>query len=751
MRLQNQVEKFLFLIIFITSFQIITGLAHAAAFDNIVVILMENHGINEIIGTATYMTNLANSNSLATHYTGVVHPSEGNYVAMIGGDTFGFTSDCGYCPWRTNAPNIIDRIEASGRTWKAFAEDASGSGTCSFQPPRGGDHFAFITFSDLNTPSRCANFLTTSSSTDAEFISALNAPNPPNFVWLTPIDNNNMHDNSVSSGDSYIANLVPQILNSTMFKTRNATLLIVFDEGNDACPSGGSGDCVYTVFAGPVAKKNYTSAISYNHYSFLKTIETVWNLPSLTSNDAGATAMTEFFTGFSGGNNDFSVLVNPTSGNVEQGMQTTVKITASGPASTVTLSQSGCPASTTCTFNPTSGSSPSTSTLTIISTSSTPTGTFSINILANNGTATRSAPFSLTVTPPLPFDFNVSLTTASVSVNPGNSTSNVVSVNLFSGSPQSVSLSANCPSGITCTFIPSSGNPSFSSTLNILTSSSTPLNTYTIIVIGTSGSTTRTSSFSLDVTNSIQQSSNYTLNWAGFDWDGAGEVTVTLNGHSLGSLPLSASTQNAQVFTPFSQDISSYVVQGTNTLAFQHANSDCGVNDNVRNLQVTSGSTVVYSNSTELTLNCTQSLTYTFNAQGIVSGLFDFSISTPSSTSVGKGSTVSTTIDVVAVSGTPQPVSLSVTCPSSVTCTVSPVSGTPPFSSTLQITTTNSTSLGDIPVTISAISGSASKTSTVTVTVSSGIPEIRDYLLWGLAGIIVLGCLAIIMKKIAGA
>src|SRR5207244_4684235 len=34
---------------------------------------------------------------------------------------------------------------------------------------------------------------------------------------------------------------------------------------------------------------------SVNHYSFLKTLETGWNLPPLTSNDRNATPMMEFF------------------------------------------------------------------------------------------------------------------------------------------------------------------------------------------------------------------------------------------------------------------------------------------------------------------------------------------------------------------------------------------------------------------------------------------------------------------------
>ncbi|TMI21493.1 hypothetical protein E6H36_12550 [Candidatus Bathyarchaeota archaeon] len=223
--------------------------ASGTAFDNVVTILMENHGLTDIVPSATYMTSLANTNGLATHYVGVIHPSEGNYVAMISGDTYGFTGDCGYCPGRTSAPNIVDRLESAGLTWQAFAESASGSGTCSFHPPRGGDHYAFITFTDIQTNSaRCANMLNTSESNDNEFIAALNTATPANYIWLTPTDSNNMHDNSVSSGDAYLSTLVPRILSSTTFTTKRAALFIVFDEGNDNCSFG---DCVYASWIGP--------------------------------------------------------------------------------------------------------------------------------------------------------------------------------------------------------------------------------------------------------------------------------------------------------------------------------------------------------------------------------------------------------------------------------------------------------------------------------------------------------------------
>jgi len=72
-------------------------------------------------------------------------------------------------------------------------------------------------------------------------------------------------------------------------------LFIVFDEGGSSYPS----DYVYAVWAGSAARNGLKSTSSYNHYSFLKTLEAVWGLQSLESTDANAAPMTEFLNGSS--------------------------------------------------------------------------------------------------------------------------------------------------------------------------------------------------------------------------------------------------------------------------------------------------------------------------------------------------------------------------------------------------------------------------------------------------------------------
>src|SRR5712664_2172844 len=152
----------------------------SAPFDHIVTIMMENQGLCDVYtgcggsaqymssldvytgcgGSAQYMSSLANSNTLVMTWGTIGHNSEPNYISLIGGFDDTSTNNDGVCCFFENQNNIVDRIESAGLTWQAFAEDAGNTGTCSFSPPRSGDHFPFIDFSDMNTAARCSHFLT---------------------------------------------------------------------------------------------------------------------------------------------------------------------------------------------------------------------------------------------------------------------------------------------------------------------------------------------------------------------------------------------------------------------------------------------------------------------------------------------------------------------------------------------------------------------------------------------------------------
>ena len=283
------------------------------SFDHIVTILMENHALSDIIGnpTAPFMNTLASTWSLATNYTAVNHPSLPNYLALVSGQQFAAwsQSDCNPGPSCTagNAANIVDRLDARDLTWKAYMEGYPSScgtqcspGNC-FLGDNGATQYAarhnpFVYFGDIvNSTERCSRIVpanSTLSGADDLFLSDLESTDSSsNFMWLTPNLCNDMHDCPISTGDTYLSQLVPKILGSELFTDHKAALFIAFDEGNAAYPK----DYVYALWAGSVVKTGFSSSNQYTHNSFLRTVEANWHLRPLTSNDKAAPTMNAFF------------------------------------------------------------------------------------------------------------------------------------------------------------------------------------------------------------------------------------------------------------------------------------------------------------------------------------------------------------------------------------------------------------------------------------------------------------------------
>jgi len=349
-------------------------------FDQFVVVLMENHDLADIYGPATYMTQLADQYAFSQHWQSLVNPSQVNYIGLISGSTWGLSGD-GNHP-NLNHPTIVDIIETSGHTWKAFAESAGGSG-CGLSPPRGEDHYPYLSFTTITGNSaRCANLLPGG---PTEVVSAVNAGT--NFIWFTPTDNHNMHDNSVSSGDAWLQGWVPGLLSAMSGK--KAALFIMYDEGYANPP------LIYAGFSGPAAKTAFKSSVSYNHYSLLKLLEDVWGGGNLGQGDVGAASPVEFFNA---GGPDFGITASPASTSFATGQSgtSTVSLQSSGGfGGAVSLTTASTPTGVTASCAPASISGTQTSTCTF---SGSTAGTYSVTVTGTSGTLAHTATIAVTVT-----------------------------------------------------------------------------------------------------------------------------------------------------------------------------------------------------------------------------------------------------------------------------------------------------------------------------------------------------------------
>src|SRR5262249_55632478 len=55
-------------------------------------------------------------------YFGVSHPSEGNYVALLGGNFFGIADDNPFFINTVNKINLVNQLDQAGIGWKAYLQ-----------------------------------------------------------------------------------------------------------------------------------------------------------------------------------------------------------------------------------------------------------------------------------------------------------------------------------------------------------------------------------------------------------------------------------------------------------------------------------------------------------------------------------------------------------------------------------------------------------------------------------------------------
>lgn len=265
-------------------------------------IVMENKSQKDILGnsSAPFINQLVKENALAQGYHDpYVHPSEPNYIWMVAGENFGILDDKDPAAHSIDSTShIADQIEMAGLTWKTYQESmGEPCGLVSHQP-YAAKHNPFIYFSDINgwdgktfQPSpRCIDHVVDYSQFDVDL--AANAV--PKYVFITPNQDNDMHDGSIARGDAWLANEVPKILGSAAFNN-GGVLFLLWDEGSGSLSKG---DDPPFIAISPNAKQGFVSKTEYDTSSYLKTVQLLLGIEPLPCDSArtDVTSMDELFT-----------------------------------------------------------------------------------------------------------------------------------------------------------------------------------------------------------------------------------------------------------------------------------------------------------------------------------------------------------------------------------------------------------------------------------------------------------------------
>lgn len=251
-------------------------------FEHIAIIMFENKEFGSVIGNPQMPTfnRLAGEYTLLTQYYGIQHPSLPNYIAFIGGDTFGINENCDDC--FIDQPSLPDLIEASGRTWKTYQEDMPEPCYVGSTHLYAQKHNPFVYFDPIRlNAERCQRSVVplTALQTDIETSSL------PNFLFIKPNICNDSHDCDLDVSDAWLTNLLNTLIPALDATGESYFIAMLFEEGqgdHTCCglPEPGGGR-VPVVLYSPLVKNGFEDSTPYTHYSLLKTISEAWGLQYL--------------------------------------------------------------------------------------------------------------------------------------------------------------------------------------------------------------------------------------------------------------------------------------------------------------------------------------------------------------------------------------------------------------------------------------------------------------------------------------
>ena len=308
-------------------------------FDHIVILMLENHSDQSIIGNpaAPVLTQYARRYAYASDFYGVTHPSLPNYVAITSGSTWFSNSDDP--TQRFNHWNIVDELEMHHISWKAYMQGMPSPGFAdNFYPADEKTalyvirHDPFMLYDDIREdPKRRANVVPLE-----QLTSDLRRGRLARFVWISPDVCKDMHGTPEepcpysrdaalrTSGDDFVKAWVPQLLASKAW-TKRSVIFILTDEttyngdaatggwlsaqgccdspelppGTNLLPKGGvyGGGKIPFIAIGSAVKRGYVSTRPYNHYAVLRTIEDAWGLKQLgaTSDVKNVSTLVDMF------------------------------------------------------------------------------------------------------------------------------------------------------------------------------------------------------------------------------------------------------------------------------------------------------------------------------------------------------------------------------------------------------------------------------------------------------------------------
>lgn len=262
-----------------------TSAVSGKAFDRFIVIWLENTNEKDAADDPDLHW-LSKYGITLTNYWALAHPSEPNYIASVGGDTFGLEEDV-FIRLPSNVTTIVDLLEDKNISWGEYEQGLPYTGFQGFEflNEETGDnnyvrkHNPLISYDSITSnPSRLArikNF--------TEFNKDLHNNALPQWMFITPNMTNDGHDSSIMTAGKWCKSFLGPLMDNKYFMD-NTAVLLTFDENENYNKQ----NKVWALLIGGAIDKslhNTSDSTYYTHYSEISSIEDNWDLYSLGRSD----------------------------------------------------------------------------------------------------------------------------------------------------------------------------------------------------------------------------------------------------------------------------------------------------------------------------------------------------------------------------------------------------------------------------------------------------------------------------------
>lgn len=271
---------FIFLSILSSSSLFAESVSNGGHFKKVVWIVFENTNYNKALAQPDFKK-LTQLGALFTNLTAEVHPSQGNYIAMIAGSKLGVTNDNVIDLQETHVGDLIER---AGMKWKTYAENYPGN--C-FKGKSSGDyyrkHVPFMSFANVSQDSkRCLNI-----EDEKNFLDDFKKGSLPEFSMYIPNIKNDGHDTGVDYAGKWLRTTFGSLF-SNLSSLGDVLFIITFDESGALSPN----NQIYTVLLGSHIKPGSLNSQSVKHPALLKMIEDEFGIGNLGREDLTSPAIT---------------------------------------------------------------------------------------------------------------------------------------------------------------------------------------------------------------------------------------------------------------------------------------------------------------------------------------------------------------------------------------------------------------------------------------------------------------------------